>query len=256
MFSALPGGGLTTTMDMVISHADRFVRSFVAVADESSQDREIENVAVTTYSGAAGQSPAAVLPSLIRTYPDVIIVRDVPDLETLTTLCDQVELDRQVMISVRAREAVEALLRVLMLKIPPADFAAVVTGVLNVRLIRQLCEQCKEAYQPSPEVLKQLGLPAGKIEHLYRPPTAPIDPKKPDVVCEKCNGIGYFGRTGIFELLVIDDTLRQVLATTPKLDALRLAARKAKHRSLQEEGVLLVARGVTSIQELARVLKQ
>jgi type II secretory ATPase GspE/PulE/Tfp pilus assembly ATPase PilB-like protein len=256
IFSSLPAGGLTTTMDMVISHSDRFVKSYVTVADETCKDREIENVALTTYSSAAGESPAAVLPALIRTYPDVIIVREVPDLETLTTLCEQVELDRQIMISVRAREAVEALLRVLMLKIPPAEFAAVVTGVLNVRLIRLLCDQCKEAYPPPPEVLKQLGLPAGRIENLYRPPTGPIDPKKPDVVCEKCNGVGYYGRTGIFELLVMDDNLRQVLATTPKLDALRLAARKAKHRTLQEEGVLLVARGLTSIQELARVLKQ
>jgi type II secretory ATPase GspE/PulE/Tfp pilus assembly ATPase PilB-like protein len=213
-------------------------------------------VPVTTYSSAAGETPVAVLPRLIRSYPDVIIVRDVPDLETLTTLCGQVEAGRMVMISVRAREAVEALLRVLMLKMPPAEFAAVVTGVLNTRLIRKLCEGCKEAYAPSPEVLKQLGLPAGRVENLYRPPTVPIDPKKPEVVCEQCNGIGYYGRTAIFELLTIDDSLRSVLASTPKLDVLRQAARKAKHRSLQEEGVLLVARGITSIQELARVLKQ
>jgi type II secretory ATPase GspE/PulE/Tfp pilus assembly ATPase PilB-like protein len=105
-------------------------------------------------------------------------------------------------------------------------------------------------------VLKQLGLPAGRIENLYRTPTQPIDPKKPDVVCDLCNGIGYFGRTGIFELLTVDDNIRKVLTTAPKLENLRLMARKLKHRSLQEEGVLLVARGVTSIQELLRVLKQ
>jgi type II secretory ATPase GspE/PulE/Tfp pilus assembly ATPase PilB-like protein len=121
--------------------------------------------------------------------------------------------------------------------------------------VRVLCDECKEAYPPPPEVLKQLGLPAGRIENLYRPPTGPIDPKRPEVVCEKCNGVGYYGRTAIFELLIVDDTLRQALAATPKLDVLRQVARKAKHRSLQEEGVLLVARGVTSIQELLRVLK-
>jgi type II secretory ATPase GspE/PulE/Tfp pilus assembly ATPase PilB-like protein len=119
-----------------------------------------------------------------------------------------------------------------------------------------LCEKCKEAYPPPPEVLKQLGLPPGTIEALYRTPTVPIDPKHPDVVCDLCNGIGYYGRTAIFELLVVDDTIRQVLTTAPKLENLRAAARKMKHRGLQEEGVLLVARGVTSIQELLRVLKQ
>ena len=70
------------------------------------------------------------------------------------------------------------------------------------------------------------GLPAGRIESLYRPPTQPIDPKPPDVVCEDCQGIGYFGRTGIFELLIVDDAIRQVLTTAPKMENLRAAARK------------------------------
>jgi type II secretory ATPase GspE/PulE/Tfp pilus assembly ATPase PilB-like protein len=122
-------------------------------------------------------------------------------------------------------------------------------------LIRKLCENCKEAYAPPPEVLKQLGLPAGRIEALYRPPTQPIDPKNPEKVCETCMGVGYFGRTAIFELLVLENNLRQILGKTPKLELLRDAARKSKQRSLQEEGILLVAKGVTSIPELMRVLK-
>ena len=256
MFSSLPAGGLTTTMDVVLSNIDRFVRAFVAVNDEAKGDRDIENVAITTYSKAAGESPATVLPKLVRTYPDVIVVREVPDVETLQILVDQVGERRAVIMGIRAKEAVEALLRALMLKIPPAEFASVVVGVLNIRLARKLCEACKEAYPPPPEVLKQLGLPAGRVENLYRTPTVPIDPKNPEKVCEVCNGVGYVGRTAFFELLTMDDNLRQTLIATPKLDALRLAARKAKHRSLQEEGVLLVARGITSLQELLRVLKQ
>lgn len=256
IFSSMPAGGLTTTMDVVLSNADRFMRNFVAVVDEGKSGRDIENVHVTTYSSAAGETPLTVLPKLIRTYPDVIVVRDVAELEVLSILCEQVAENRLVLTSTRAKEAVEALLRLMLLKIPPAEFAPVVTGVLNVRLVRKLCEECKEAYPPPAEVLKQLGLPPGRVESLYRPPTEPIDPKHPDVVCEVCRGIGYHGRTGIFELLVMDDTLRQVLTTAPKMENLRAAARKAKHRTLQEEGVLLVARGVTSIQELARVLKQ
>jgi len=143
----------------------------------------------------------------------------------------------------------------LMLKVPPAQFAAAATAVLNGRLVRKLCETCKEAYTPPPEVLKQLGLPAGRIEALYRPPTQPIDPKNPEKVCEKCLGVGYLGRTAIFELLVVDDNIRQILGKTPKLDLLRNAVRASKQRTLQEEGILLVAKGVTSIPELMRVLK-
>lgn len=256
VFCSVPGGGLTTTIDVALTSTDRFIRNFVAVVDESKPERDIENVHVTTYSSAAGETPATILPKLMRTYPDVVIVRDVAELDTLTILCEQLDEGRLAMTSTRAKEACEALLRLMMLKIPPADFARTVTGVLNVRLIRKLCESCKEAYPPPPEVLKQLGLPAGRVESLYRPPTQPIDPKHPDVVCEVCGGIGYHGRTGIFELLSVDDNIRQVLTTAPKMENLRATARKAKHRSLQEEGVLLVARGVTSLQELLRVLKQ
>ncbi|HEV3137278.1 MAG TPA: ATPase, T2SS/T4P/T4SS family [Pirellulales bacterium] len=257
LFSAMPIGGLATTMDVAILSSDRFVRNWVTVTDASKPpEREIENLHVTTYASAAGETPATVLPKLMRTYPDVVVVRDVSDVETLSILCEQVGQKRLVLTSVRAKEAVEALLRCLMLKIPVEEFAPVVTAVLNTRLIRKLCEACKEAYAPPAEVLKQMGLPAGRVEALYRPPTAPIDPKHPDVVCEQCQGVGYLGRTAIFELLAVDDEIRAVLATAPKLDALRAAARKAKHRSLQEEGVLLVARGITSLQELLRVLKQ
>jgi type II secretory ATPase GspE/PulE/Tfp pilus assembly ATPase PilB-like protein len=69
-------------------------------------------------------------------------------------------------------------------------------------------------------------------------------------------GIGYYGRTAIFELLVVDERIRQILAKQPKLELLRDAVRRSKQRTLQEEGVLLVARGVTSLPELMRVLKQ
>ncbi len=234
IFSSMPGGGLTTTIDQVLSNCDRFTRNFVEVVDEDKPQKDIENVHLTTYSAAAGETPATVLPKLIRTYPEVIIVRDVAELETLSILCEQAGEDRLIITSTRAKEAVEALLRIMMLKIPPAEFAAAVMGVLNVRLVRKLCEKCKEAYAPPPEVLRQLGLPAGKIEALYRTPTQPINPKKPDEVCDQCNGIGYLGRTGIFELLVINDHIRKVLTTAPKLENLRTIARKLKHRGCRK----------------------
>jgi type II secretory ATPase GspE/PulE/Tfp pilus assembly ATPase PilB-like protein len=143
-------------------------------------------------------------------------------------------------------------LRVLVLKVSAKDFAPVFTGAVNMRLVRKLCEECKQAYAPPPEVIKQLG---AKIEALYRPPQ-PIPGEKPKPPCEKCAGVGYYGRTGIFEVLIADDAVRQTLVTNPKLDALRIAARKSGMRTLQEEGILLAAKGVTSLPELMRVLKQ
>jgi type II secretory ATPase GspE/PulE/Tfp pilus assembly ATPase PilB-like protein len=166
------------------------------------------------------------------------------------------------MVGIKAKDAVEALLRVLMMKVPPAKFAPVVSASLNMRLVRKLCENCKQAYAPTPQILQQLGIPAGKVQALYRPHEGPL-PLPPDapkdavpMPCRHCRGIGYKGRTAIFELLVMNDQLRKVLAKTPKIDILRAEARKAGFKNLQEEGIALVAKGTTSLPELLRVLKE
>ena len=99
--------------------------------------------------------------------------------------------------------------------------------------------------------VKKLGIPQGKVQQLYRPPK-PEEIEKP---CQTCQGIGYDGRTGIFELLEVTDQMREILAKQPSLELLKKAARAAGQRSLQEEGILLVAKGVTSLPELMRVLK-
>ena len=254
VISAPPGGGFTTFFDLALESADRYMRNFVGVEDVTKQEREIENVPITTYDSRQGETPMTVLPKLVRTYPDVLVVRELVDADTVQFLCDQVKQNRLVICGVRAKEAVEAPLRIVAMKVAPETLAPQIRGSINMRLVRTLCDKCKEAYPPPPEVLKQLGLPPGRIEALYRPPSpTPENEKAP--VCQKCQGIGYYGRTGIFELVIFDEEMQQALATTPKMDAMRLAQRKSRQRTLQEEGLLLVARGITSLPELIRVLK-
>lgn len=248
--SAPPRGGLTSSYNAVVSSADRFVRSFVAVEDAGKDEKAVENVPPTTYNAAAGETPLDVLPKLVRSYPDVICIRDLVNGETVDFLCDQVDADRLIITSIRAKEAAEALVRVLMLKATSDKFAPRVVAVLNQRLLRKLCETCREAYAPTPQVLQQLRIPAGKVEAFYRVP------QQREEVCPDCGGLGYRGRAAIFELLVMNDDLKKALVQTPKVEVLRQTARKAGMRGLQEEGILLVARGVTSLQELMRVLKE
>lgn len=250
IFSAPPRGGLTAILNAALGSSDRFTRSWVAVEDVTHPERSVENIAVTTYNSAEGETPDTVLPRLVRQYPDVIVVRDLVNPETIDLLADQLAENRLIITSVKAKDSAEALLRVLAMKPTPSKFVGAVSGAINGRLVRKLCDTCKEAYAPPPQVLQQLRLPAGKIEAFYRPPQAPEE------VCPDCGGIGYYGRTAIFEVLVVDDGVRQALATTPRLDAVRAAARKAGMRSLQEDGILLVVKGVTSLQELMRALKE
>ncbi len=251
IFSALPGGGLSSLFDGALTACDCYTRDFAAVEDVKNRELEVENIHVTTYDPAAGEKLLPVLEKMIRSYPNVLVVRNLPDGETAKFLCDQVQDERLVLTSIRAKDAAEALLRVLLLKVPSKDFAQAVSGVAAVRLVRKLCEECKEAYAPPPEVLQQFGIPAGKIQTLFQPPSQP-DPKRP---CPACEGVGYKGRIGMFELLTVDDGVRDVLVKNPKIEAVRAAARKAGLKTFQEEGLVLVVKGVTSLAELQRVLK-
>jgi len=120
LFSALPAGGLRSTTNIVLRTMDRLLRDFVAVEEETNRYEEIENIPVTTYKAADGQTPAAVLPKLLRAEPNVVIVRDLCNAETVEILCDAVAEHRLTIGTVRAKDCAEALLRVLALGVPPA----------------------------------------------------------------------------------------------------------------------------------------
>jgi type II secretory ATPase GspE/PulE/Tfp pilus assembly ATPase PilB-like protein len=255
LLCAMPQGGLTSLIDATLEESDRLMRNYVAVEDKHHLEKDIENIEVTTYDSAAGETPDTALPGMIRKYPDVIVSRDLPNAETVEILCDQVlNEERLTFGGVRAKEAPEALLRVMMLKADPKKFAKAITVVVNQRMARKLCPSCKIGYEPTPDVLKKLGVPPGRVTQLFRE-KRPEDLQEKEEPCADCGGIGFQGRTGIFEMLVVDDKVREVLVKQPKLELVKKAARLAGMRSLQEEGIVLVAKGETSIPELMRVLK-
>jgi type II secretory ATPase GspE/PulE/Tfp pilus assembly ATPase PilB-like protein len=251
IISAPPEGGLTTLTDVSLLETDRLVRDFVAIEDVHNPQRSIENVEPSFYDPKQGGSPSDLIQSLARKYPNVYVCRDMVDDETARQLLAETRENRVVITNTVAGDATEAVFKLLPLGGKPKEFARAVVASLNTRLIRTLCEGCKVPYDPTPDLLKKLGIPAGKVAKLYRPPK-PEEIEKP---CKKCGGLHYVGRTGLFELMEVDDATREALLKDPTPDAVRKAARTAGMRTLQEEGILLVARGVTSIQELSRVLK-
>ena len=175
LFSAVPAGGLRTTLDVLLRGMDRFLREFVAVEDEANPSTAIENIPVTAYKASAGESPASVLPKLFRTEPNVVIVRDLVDGQTVSLLCrETVQADRIMIGSIRAKDAAEAMLRTLMLKAPPQEFAAAISGVLCQRLVRKLCETCKEPYSPATTCCNSWAFPRGASG----PSTVPVNPNR------------------------------------------------------------------------------
>jgi type II secretory ATPase GspE/PulE/Tfp pilus assembly ATPase PilB-like protein len=251
--SAPPAGGLRTTTKLVLQSQDRFLRECVTVESEASHYDEIENVHVVTFSEKDPLVPT--LTRMFRQEPNVVLLRDGLDSKAMALMCGELaDADRMILLTVRAKDSAEALARAMITDAPVPDFAKYVVGAMCQRLVRKLCDKCKEAYAPPPQVLKQLGIPEGRVPSFYRPPQVREDGAKD--ICRECGGLGYKGQTAIFELLVADDPLRAALGAMTKLDAIRLAARKAGMKTLQEEGILLVARGVTSLPELVRVMKE
>jgi type II secretory ATPase GspE/PulE/Tfp pilus assembly ATPase PilB-like protein len=275
LIAAPPGGGFTTTWNVALKATDRYMRDFVGIEDKAHHETDVENINMTLFDGAEGVTPDKLMDRLMLTQPDVLTLADLCNAATVNRLCQLANAPREgklIIAGIRAKDAVEALLRVLLLKASAPDFAQAVRAVLCVRLIRRLSDTCKQPYPPPPQLLQKLGIPPGRVQALYRewqpPPPDQEEEKKrrrkalpPNTcpLCElegpQCHGTFYRGRTGIFELLEVNDSLREALVKKPQLEVLRTIARKSGHRGLQEEGILLVARGLTSLNELQRVMK-
>ncbi|WP_425614121.1 ATPase, T2SS/T4P/T4SS family [Anatilimnocola sp. NA78] len=262
-FSAMPGDGLTSTWVAALRATDRLLRDFVSLELETAKEPEIENVNSQRVSIAAGETIESVLPKVLLKMPEVLCVPNITSGAVLKVLTEKAIDDAKLgIVSLRAKEAPDAALRLLALKPPMPQFAEQLKAVINQRLIRKLCD-CKQAVPLTPELSQRLGIPPGRVDHIYReyqPPTpeqlAEMKKKDIPVTCPKCRGIGYHGRTAIYEIMVLDDRMKQALIQQPKLEVLKQVSRQAGNRSLQEEGILLVALGVTSLTELQRVLKQ
>ena len=254
ILSAMPASGLRSTTSLLLKKTDRFTREFMAVEDTARDYEKIENIPVMKYKTGENILPAdevhQVIIKAFRMVPNVFVMRDLVDGECVKLLCEQASDEMVVLSTIRAKDCAEALLRILALEAPAKPFAKAITAVVNQRLVRKLCDECKEAYAPTPQVLKQLGIPAGRVQAFYRPP------QEPEKICPKCNGVGYYGRTAVFELMLINDEIRKLLADGGKTDEIRKAARKAGMQNLQAEGIVLVAKGITSLPELMRVMKQ
>ena len=260
LVSAIPGEGYTAAWRGALASCDRLVRDFFVIEDVQEQEPEVINVIPETFDRRKGESAMTPLPQLLLREPDVLAFPTLTNGEFLNQL---IETSNQHEIPVYLRNegknAIDALLRVLALNPKRKEFLELLTGVLCMRLVRKLCEDCRIAFQPHPQLLQKLGLPAARIEKLYRPfvwKPGLIDEEENEILpCSGCSGIGYRGRIGVFELLSMNSQLKQAAESNPKYNSLMAIAKSNGHISLQQEMAVLIAQGITSVEELQRILQ-
>ena len=237
------GSGKTTTLYTSLERINTPERNIVSVEDPVEyQIPRVNQVQVNT---RAGLTFASGLRSILRQDPDVVLIGEVRDRETAQIAVQASMTGHLVLTTLHTNDAPGAATRLADMGIEPFLVTASLIGVLAQRLVRVICPRCKEAYAPPPEALRRLGL--DPAEHgglkLYH-----------GLGCDFCRGTGYRGRIGVFELMVMNDELRGLVLGGASADQIRAAAHGSGMRLLRDDGVQKVLQGVTTVEELLRVV--
>lgn len=256
LISSPAQSGLTTTAYAILKSHDAYMQNIHAI--ERRPLAELDNITQKQYEGANNDvNYARMLQSVLRREPDIVLVGECEDRETAQIASRAGAEDRKIYLAIAGKDCFDALSKYLTFLEDNKLASRAFIGAINQRLIRKLCTDCREAYQPDADLLKRLNLPANKIEKLYRPPTEPVvDKKGNEIICPKCQGTGYVGRTGVFEVLVADDVVRALIVEGAAVDRIKNQCRKNKMYYLQEEAILKVIDGTTSIDEVLRCLRE
>ena len=236
------GSGKSTTLYTTLELIKSPERKIYTVEDPI--ERKLHGVVQTEVKPIIGLTFAQALRSLVRADPDVIMVGEVRDLETAKMAADAAITGHLVFTTLHTGDAISSVSRLIEMGLPPYLVAAAYRCIVSQRLVRRLCRHCRRPEVMTAERWTELGLGA--------PPARRIDLYAP-VGCPKCFGTGYFGRLGLYEVLTIDDDLREMIATAATVGEMRAAARQRGVESIHDDGVRKVLDGSTSYLELVRV---
>lgn len=238
------GSGKTTTLYAAL--ADVVKPEINVISVEDPVEYRIGDVYQVQVNARHGVTFASALRSILRSDPDVLMVGEVRDLETAKISLEAAMTGHSVFSTVHANDAPGAITRLTDLGLEPRMLSSAVTAILAQRLVRQLCPDCREPYQPSAADLQQLKFSQEAIDAgvtLYR-----------KTGCVRCTQ-GYRGRLGVFQLMVMGDELRRLTGARAGTEELTRAAREAGMVTLWEDGLAKAAAGLTTIEELGRVVR-
>ncbi len=247
--------GVTTTQYAVLREHDAFMQNLHTL--ERAPLLQLDNITQNKHDGSNSDvSFARQLQIVLRREPDVVLVSNCTDRETAQIACRAASADRKIYLAVEAKDAFQALEMFRKLVDDPGLVGSALLGVTNQRLIRILCPACRQAFKPDEKLLKKLNLPVGKIDHFHRPPTEPIlDKKGNEIICLSCQGTGYVGRTGVFEIMTADEVVKKMLAEAAPIRSIRDHCRRARMHDLRRAGLQKVYDGATSLDEILRALR-
>lgn len=236
------GSGKSTTLYAALGLRDPSSEKIITVEDPV--EYHVGGVTQVPVHATAGLTFAAALRSLLRQDPDVLMVGEMRDAETAAIAIQAAMTGHLVFSTLHTNDAVSAIARLIDLQVEPYMIAATIEGVLAQRLVRRICPNCRERYEPDPGVIALLaGRAVGRIV-LER-----------GAGCEACRHSGFHGRIGIFELLTMDDGLRQRLLETKDLAQLRHAAIEGGFQPLRQDAWVKVQAGLTTPEEVLRVVQ-
>ena len=241
------GAGKSTTLYASLAEIDSYQRNIITIEDPI--EYKMPSVTQIEINNKAGQTFAGSLRSVLRQDPDVVLIGEIRDQETAVIACQAANTGHMVFSTVHANETFSALYRMMDLGVEPFMLSSSLSAILGQPLAPRVCTDCRVAYKPKPEFLKKVNLPTEKIETFYKPPT------ENEGQCPTCGGLGYKGRIGVYELLELNERMRDMVRDSASVTQLKAEARKNGMLYMREEGLRLVVKGVTSIDEMLRVVK-
>ncbi|HKV45060.1 MAG TPA: ATPase, T2SS/T4P/T4SS family, partial [bacterium] len=237
------GSGKTTTLYTSLARINTPERNIVSV--ENPVEYQIPRVNQVQVNPKVGLTFAGGLRTILRQDPDVVLIGEIRDRETAEIAVQASMTGHLVLSTIHTNDAPGAVVRLRDMGIEPFLITSSLIGVLAQRLVRVLCPKCKQAYVPPVDALHRLGLDPAKATdvHLYR-----------GAGCDHCRKTGYKGRIGVFELMVMTDPLRTLAVTGAPTEKLREGAIAEGMRTLKQDAVQKVLGGITSFEEMLRVV--
>jgi len=235
------GAGKTTTLYSALNELNEITDKLITTEDPVEYD--MEGIVQCPINADIGLTFAAALRAILRQDPDIILVGEIRDLETAQIAVQASLTGHLVFSTLHTNDAPTSITRLRDMGVEPFLITATVESILAQRLVRKICEDCRTEFEPSPEMLMELNL------------------RPQDVVgkqffygrgCDRCNNTGFRGRMGLFELLIMNDELRDMVSAGASTDQLRNACRKQGMHTLRESGLEMIYKGMTTIDEVVR----